>query len=192
MKDSKKMGSLSKIAIGTTLAFLTTGSVFAIDTSIQSAPTSSIESVLQQKSIKGNVTSTSGEPIIGANVIIKGTGQGTITDVDGNFTLNVSGNCVLQVSYMGYKTQEMKVTPTSKNLIIKLTEDSELLNEVVVVGYGTQKKVNLTGSVSSVDFKEQAKSRPITNVSNALAGMSAGVQVMQGSGKPGSDGSSIR
>ena len=192
MKDSKKLCSLSQLALGATLAFLPTGSAFAIDTSIHSAPSVSIESALQQQSIKGTVTNDSGEAIIGANVIVKGTTNGTITDMDGNFTLNISGPCVLQISYMGFKTQEVKVTPNSKGITVKLKEDSELLNEVVVVGYGTQKKVNLTGSVASVDFKEQAKSRPVTNVSNALAGMSAGVQVMQGSGRPGSDGSSIR
>lgn len=183
MKDSKKLVKLSQLALGATLAFLPTGSAFAIDTSIHSAPSVSIESTLQQqsiKSIKGTVTNDSGESIIGANVIVKGTTNGTITDMDGNFTLNISGPCVLQISYMGFKTQEVKVTPNSKGITVKLKEDSELLNEVVVVGYGTQKKVNLTGSVASVDFKEQAKSRPVTNVSNALAGMSAGVQVMQG------------
>ena len=87
MKDSKKLCSLSQLALGATLAFLPTGSAFAIDTSIHSAPSVSIESALQQQSIKGTVTNDSGEAIIGANVIVKGTTNGTITDMDGKFYL---------------------------------------------------------------------------------------------------------
>lgn len=124
-------------------------------------------------------------------MVEKGTTNGTITDMDGNFTLEVASNAILVVSYIGYQNQEISVNG-QKDFKISLKEDSQALDEVVVVGYGTQKKVNLTGSVSSVNFEEQALSRPITNVSNALAGISAGVQVMQSSGQPGSDGSTIR
>ena len=141
-------------------------------------------------SIKGVVEDALG-PIAGANVVEKGTTNGTITDMDGNFTLEVASNAILVVSYIGYQNQEISVNG-QKDFKISLKEDSQALDEVVVVGYGTQKKVNLTGSVSSVNFEEQALSRPITNVSNALAGISAGVQVMQSSGQPGSDGSTIR
>lgn len=98
----------------------------------------------------------------------------------------------MQISYIGYNTKEIKVTESTKNISIKLEEDSKTLDEVVVVGYGVQKKANLTGAVASVDFEEQAKSRPVTTVSAALAGLSAGVQVMQSSGQPGSDGATIR
>ena len=111
-------------------------------------------------------------------MVEKGTTNGTITDMDGNFTLEVASNAILVVSYIGYQNQEISVNG-QKDFKISLKEDSQALDEVVVVGYGTQKKVNLTGSVSSVNFEEQALSRPITNVSNALAGISAGVQVMQ-------------
>lgn len=130
-------------------------------------------------------------PIVGANVVEKGTTNGTITDMNGNFNLEVSPDAVLVVTYIGYTEQQIPVG-NQTSFTIKLKEDSQTLDEVVVVGYGTQKKVNLTGSVSSVNFEEQALSRPITNVSNALAGLSAGVQVMQSSGNPGSDGSTIR
>ena len=147
-----------------------------------------IQSIMQQKTIKGTVVDETGEPIIGANVVEKGTTNGVITDFNGEFTLNVPLNCTVQISYIGYNTQEVKITSTTQTLNIKMVEDSETLDEVVVVGYGVQKKANLTGAVASVDFEEQAKSRPVTTVSAALAGLSAGVQVMQNSGQPGSDG----
>lgn len=189
--DLKYYGSLSKVFLGASLAFFTAGIATAADAESMSHA-EIVESLAQQKTIKGKVVDAAGEAVIGANVVVKGTTNGTITDIDGNFNLNVSSECVLQVSYIGFNTQEIKVTSSMTDLVVKLKEDTELLEEVVVVGYGVQKKVNLTGSVASVDFEEQAKSRPVTNVSNALAGMSAGVQVMQGSGQPGSDGSSIR
>lgn len=189
--NSKYNCSLAKFAMGVSLAFFTSG-IAAAEVESASPHADAIESILQERSINGKVVDASGEPIIGANVVVKGTTNGTITDIDGNFTLNVPAECTLQISYIGYNTQEVKVTSSTNNVNIKMVEDTKTLEEVVVVGYGVQKKVNLTGSVSSVDFEEQAKSRPVTNVSNALAGMSAGVQVMQGSGQPGSDGSSIR
>ena len=91
----------------------------------------------------------------------------------------------MQVSYIGYVTKDIKITSTTNNLSIKLAEDTETLDEVVVVGYGVQKKVNLTGAVASVDFEEQTKSRPITTVSSALAGLSPGLQASSGSAMPG-------
>ena len=143
-----------------------------------------------KKKVTGTVEDALG-PIAGANVVEKGTTNGTITDMDGKFNLEVSPNAVLVITFIGYTEQQVSVG-SQTSFTIKLKEDSQALDEVVVVGYGTQKKVNLTGSVSSVNFEEQALSRPVTNVSNALAGISAGVQVMQNSGQPGSDGSTIR
>ena len=143
-----------------------------------------------KKTVTGIVEDAMG-PIAGANVVEKGTTNGTITDMDGKFTLDVSPNAVLVVSFIGYTEQQIPVG-NQTSFTIQIKEDSQALDEVIVVGYGTQKKVNLSGSVSSVDFADQALSRPITNVSNALAGLSAGVQVMQNSGQPGSDGSKIR
>lgn len=188
-------GTLSrKMVLGASLALAATGPLQAVEGGVGDAsPLGTTAVATQQKTIKGTVKDASGEPIIGANVLVKGTTNGMITDIDGNFTLkNVPANSTLQVTYIGYVSKEIKVTSSTTNLSITLDEDNRTLDEVVVVGYGTQKKVNLTGSVSSVDFEKQALSRPITNVSNALAGVSAGVQVMQNSGNPGSDGSTIR
>lgn len=145
----------------------------------------------QQKEISGIVKDGTGEPVIGANVSVKGTTIGTITDVDGRYSFTAPSNAVLVISYIGYKTQE--ISSAGKNLLnINLSEDSEILEEVVVVGYGTQKKVNLTGSVSTIRFSDQAQTRPVTNISSALAGLSSGVSVMQGSGQPGEDKATIR
>ncbi|OAV67828.1 Outer membrane receptor for ferrienterochelin and colicins [Bacteroidales bacterium Barb6XT] len=128
--------------------------------------------------------------VAGVNVAEKGTANGTITNADGKFSLNVSANAMLVFSFIGYAEQQVAVKGQSF-LSVELKEDMLVIDEVVVVGYGTQKKANLTGSVASVNFAEQSMSRPITTVSSALAGLSAGVAVMQGSGQPGSDGASI-
>ena len=143
-----------------------------------------------QKTVSGVVEDQFG-PVAGANVVEKGTTNGTITDMEGKFTLNVSPNAILVVSFIGYTEQQIPVG-NQTSFTIQMKEDSQALDEVVVVGYGTQKKVNLTGSVSSVDFTEQAASRPITNVSSALGGLSAGLQVMQSKGNPTDDGATIR
>lgn len=132
-----------------------------------------------------------GDPIIGASVRLKGSKTGSISDISGKFSLNnVKIGQEIEISSIGYASKIVKWE--GQAIDVSLKDDSKGLNEVVVVGYGTQKKVNLTGSVASVDFVQQAESRPVTNVSNALAGLSAGVQVMQGSGEPGSDGSTIK
>lgn len=148
--------------------------------------------VQQQKSVTGRVTDSSGGTMPGVSVIIKGTTNGTITDIDGNYRLtNVPENGMLVFSFVGMKTQEVAAAGKSSiNIVLK--EESIGIDEVVAVGYATQKKVNMTGSVSSVKFQELAGERPITNVSSALAGLSSGVYVQQASGKPGSDGATIR
>ena len=143
----------------------------------------------QAGKLKGKIKDVNGESIIGANITVKGTTIGTITDIDGNFTLDVPANSVLQVSYIGYITQEIKVT-SLRDLAIVLKEDTETLEEVVVVGYGTQKKANLTGAVSSVSVADM-ENRPITNASNMLQGTAAGVYALQQSGQPGADGAVI-
>ncbi|MDD4515908.1 TonB-dependent receptor, partial [Massilibacteroides sp.] len=135
-------------------------------------------------------TDASGEPIIGANVVESGTTNGTITDFDGKFTLSIAPNSTVIITYIGYVEQRVAVGDQT-NLSITLKEDSQALEEVVVIGYGTQKKVNLSGSVSSVNMSELTESRPITNISNGLAGMAAGVQVTSSSNRPGNDNSSI-
>ncbi|MDR0700421.1 MAG: TonB-dependent receptor [Tannerella sp.] len=154
-------------------------------------PESIMESAQSGKTITCIIQDNMG-PVTGANVSIKGTTIGNISDMDGKVTLqNVPSGSVIVVSYIGYVTKEITVGE-SDLYEVTMVEDTQSLDEVVVVGYGTQKKANLTGAVSSVNFEDQAKSRPITTVSNALAGLSAGVQVMQTSGRPGEDGASIR
>ncbi|MDD4418660.1 MAG: TonB-dependent receptor [Bacteroides graminisolvens] len=146
----------------------------------------------QQKTISAVVMDPKlNEPIIGANVVIKGTTNGTITDMDGKFTLTSSSpNDVILISYMGYIPLEIK-TSDIKDSKIFLKDDTQKLEEIVVVGYGTQKKVNLTGSVANVDSKLM-ESRPMTSVSAGLQGLLPGVTVTQRSGQPGSDNGTIR
>ena len=142
--------------------------------------------VAQEQQQTTNVTVTvvdsKGEPIIGANVVEKGTTNGTITDFDGKATLNVKKGTTLQISFVGYKTAEVKV---QGNVRITLKDDNELLDEVVVVGYGTQKKANLTGAVSTVDVSKTMESRPQSDVSRALQGVVPGLTVMNSSGNLG-------
>ena len=148
---------------------------------------------LQQnkRRISGTVVDNSGIPVIGANVVISGTTNGTITDIDGNFSLEeVSESDALEISYIGYVTQKVRVG-NSATLNIDLLEDSQAIDEVIVVGYGTQRKANLSGAVAQVDSKELA-SRPISNVSSGIQGLMPGVTVTSGEGRPGADGANIR
>lgn len=144
----------------------------------------SIGITFAQTRVTGNVVDESGEPVIGASIQIKGTGQGTITDIDGNFSLSAPSNGTLVFSYVGMKTQEVAVSPS---LHIVLKADTELLEEVVVVGYGTQKKANLTGAVSSVNVDEALGSRPIADAGRGLQGTIPGLSVVVPSGEVGSD-----
>lgn len=181
--NSKYNYSLAKFAMGVSLAFFTSG-IAAAEIESASPHTDAIESILQERSINGKVVDPSGEPIIGANVVVKGTTNGTITDIDGNFTLNVPAECTLQVSYIGYNTQEIKVTSSTTNINIKLVEDTETLEEVVVVGYGTQKKGSVATSITTVK-SEQLQNRPVQTVGEALQGTVPGLNVTS-SAAPGS------
>lgn len=148
--------------------------------------------VSQSKTVTGVVLDAANIPVIGANVIVKGTTNGTVTDMDGRFSLqNVPENAVLQVSYIGYLDQEIPVSGKSTVQVL-LKEDTQKLDEVVVVGYGVQKKANLTGSVATVKYGQELENRPITDPSQALSGKTTGVWVSQNSGAPGSDGATIR
>lgn len=138
----------------------------------------------------GTITDANGEPIIGASVQVKGTHDGAVTDLDGRFSLsNVPKNATLLISYVGFTTQE--VTWKGSPLKIRLTEDQQSLNEVVVVGYGTQKKANLSGSVAQINGKA-LENRPINNVSSGLQGLMPGITITGTNGAPGMDGGSIR
>lgn len=141
-----------------------------------------------QNRITGNVSDVNGESIIGASILEKGTTNGTVTDIDGNFTLNVSEGVTLQISYIGYTTQEVVVT--GRPLTIILEEDTQTLDEVVVVAYGAQKKVTVTGAISSVSGSDLIKS-PTGSIGNALAGKLTGVSTVQYSGEPGADAAEI-
>jgi TonB-linked SusC/RagA family outer membrane protein len=146
---------------------------------------SSLE-LLQNVSISGVVVDASGEPVIGVNVSVKGTTNGTITDVNGSFSLNVSdNNAVIAFSFIGYTTQEIKVG-SQRTLRIVLLEDNLQLDEVVVVAYGTAKKKDLTGSISTLDTK-MVVAQSNSSVSNALEGAVAGIQVSAAEGQPGTD-----
>lgn len=148
--------------------------------------------VSQQKSkkITGTVVDETGLPVIGANVVQKGTTNGIITDVDGRFSLEISENSILEISYIGYLAQSIPVENKSFFQII-LKEDTQKLDEVVVVGFGTQKKVNLTGAVSAVSG-DQLSGLPATNVANMLQGKLPGVSITAETGQPGREGTSIR
>ena len=144
----------------------------------------------QQKKVTGVVKDKTGEPVIGANVIERGTTNGTVTDLDGRFTLEVPQNAVLQVSYIGYMEQEIPVNNRS-DISVSLLDDTQNLDEIVVVGYGTQKKVNLTGAVSSVKA-DVLENRTTSDPVNMLTGNVSGVTIVQNAGQPGADGAALR
>ncbi len=144
------------------------------------------------RSVTGQVTDESGEQLPGVNVVIKGTSRGTTTNAEGQYQVEVpDGPVTLVFSSVGYMSQELALGDRS-TLDVQLATDSKSLNEVVVVGYGSQQKVNLTGAISTVKFDDEINNRPITNSSQALGGTASGVWVSQNSGKPGSDGAQIR
>lgn len=149
--------------------------------------------ILQQtRKITGRILDENGEPLIGVSVMLKGTSNGTITNIDGDYTLSgdITDKSVLEVTYIGMKKQEITVGNRTR-INITMTSDNEMLDEVIVVGYGTQRKGNLTGSVSAIK-SEKLTIAPIGNVTNALAGQLPGLIVKQTSGIPGSDGSTLR
>lgn len=150
-----------------------------------------VAALAKEMKVSGIVTDAEHEPLVGATVMLKGTGTGVMTDLDGRFELNAGSDGVLIVSYVGYRTREVPVDGQS-SLSIILDAGSNALDEVVVVGYGHQKKVNLSGSVSSINVAELQDSRPVTNISQALVGQAAGVRVTMSSNQPGNDGADIK
>lgn len=146
-------------------------------------------SVQQTKTITGIVTDANGEPITGVNISEKGTTNGAVTDINGRFTLKVSPGSVLRVSFIGYTEQTLTVGSATE-FMIKLLEDTQLLEEVVVVGYGSQKKVNLTGSVATIS-SESLENRSISNISQGLQGLVPGMTVTSSGGQPGMDAGKI-
>lgn len=146
-----------------------------------------LSSYAQQMAVKGHVKDTTGEPVIGANVIIKGTTTGTITDFDGNFTLNATKDAILSISFVGYKPAEVKAAPS---VTVTLQDDSQLLNDVVVIGYGSVKKSDLSGSVVAIKAEDMNRGA-VTSPQELIQGKVPGLFVAPGDGSPGA-GSTIR
>jgi len=167
----------------TACAFLSLGFMPVMAETL-SPETDAIEAVQQQTSIRGTVKDATGEPIIGANVLEKGTTNGVITDFDGNFELSVSNNATLVISYIGYKTIEIPASQAKGGkLDVTLQEDSEALEEVVVIGYGTQKKADVTSAVASVKAEKFNKGA-ILDAGQLVQGKVAGLQISLASGDP--------
>ena len=176
---------MEKLLQGTGFGFSRKGSYIIITTTV------SDNKVKTQFTIKGKIVDINSEPIIGASVVEKGTTNGTITDIDGNFILSLSNEKVfLNISYIGYMSQSIRVDG-NKPLNIILKEDTQILDEVVVVGYGTEKKINVIGSIVQVG-SDKLHNRSTPQLSNALAGQMSGVTVIQRSGRPGVSGGEIR
>lgn len=197
MRQSLKSTNKREGLYNPNLAFLTSGllllgsaNVFAAET-LPIHDSHEVASVTQKnKTITVTVRDANGE-LIGANVIVKGTTNGNVTDMDGRVILqDVPANAILEVSYIGYQPQDVPVK-NQTDIQVVLSEDSKSLEEVVVVGYGTQAKVNLTGAVGTIS-KDELLDRPVTNVSSAIQGLTPGVTVTSGTGRPGQDGSTIR
>lgn len=169
---------LTAVALGS--LFFSSGNLWAAGASVSSPV---VAEQMQTIAVSGVVVDAKGEPVIGASVVEKGTTNGMVTNIDGEFRLTVKAGAVLQISFVGYQTQEVKA---AKTLRVVLKEDTELLDEVVVVGYGSQKKVNLTGAVASVDVNKTLDSRPITDIGRALQGSVPGLIVTTNSGEIGS------
>ncbi|GHT31841.1 SusC/RagA family TonB-linked outer membrane protein [Bacteroidia bacterium] len=144
----------------------------------------------QGKSITGTITDSNGEPIIGANVVEKGTTNGIITDLDGKFSLQVSANAILQISYIGYTPKEIPVG-NNTNFAITLEDDSKALEEIVVVGYGVQRKLSVTNAISSIG-SDDISERNSTNVNQALQGKLPGLTIIDGGGAPGEESLTMR
>lgn len=185
-KNRKVTVEFKDMPIGDAMRYILqgTGATYSINGKMILIKPASVAQAGEKKTIKGTITDEKGEPIIGANVIVKGTDEGTITDVDGNFTLQASEHAVLQITYIGYMVNEVAVKKQTQ-LNVVLREDAQALDEVVVVGYGTQKKVNLTGSVTSVKMDETLGNRPLTSASAALQGAVPGLLVSSGGNAPG-------
>lgn len=191
-KNDRKTLTGKRFCLGIALghAMISPGNVIASE-----APpaTNNISSTSSKASvITGIITDTHGEPLIGATIRVKETKEACATDLEGRFSLKASPGNTLEVSYVGMQPEKIKVDAKQTNYEITMKESDISLNEVVVVGYGQAKKVNLTGSVSAINVNKISETRPITNVSQALAGLASGVNVTASSNQPGNDNASIR
>ena len=178
-KDESIDSVMSKLLAGSDITYKEDNNNLIVLTLKAASP----KQTSNDRKIKGSVVDESGLPVIGANIVVEGTTNGTITDLDGNFSLQVPEKAELRISYIGYLDQRVKIGNNS-TLHIILKEDTQALDEVIVVGYGTMKKSDLTGSVSSIKVDE-LKEGIGTSVDQMLFGKSAGVNVIQNSGEPG-------
>ncbi len=185
VRNAKIDEVLKQIFTGTDVGY-TLKDRFIVLTTINSAENSIDQ---QQKTLTGKVSDTAGAPLPGVSVVIKGTTKGVITDADGKYSLTVPANASLVFSFVGMKTQEIPVSGKS-TIDVKMQEETVGLEEVVAVGYGTQKKVTMTGAISTVNGNDLLK-RPVSDVTNALIGKAAGISTMVVSGQPGADNSTI-
>lgn len=184
-KQKKRRAVNSKVFFAAALSSLfIIGNTYAVTYSATHSDLYEVNDQHQSQAISGSVTDVNGEPIIGASVIEKGTTNGIITDLDGKFKLNAKQGATLVVSFVGYQTLEVKA---AKGMRIILKEDAKVLDEVVVVGYGTQKKANLTGAVSTVDVGKTLDSRPISDVGRGLQGSTPGLSITIPDAEVGSD-----
>lgn len=188
LKNASIEDVLNEVLKNQTVGFVVDGDKIIISQKRYIEPSTSV--AMQQKvSVKGIVTDTKGEPLPGVSVSVKGTTQGTVTDFNGQYSIDVpTGNSTLVFQFLGMASQEVKVDGKS-SINIKLAEDSQAVEEVMVVGYGKQKKVSVVGSIESIGVKELKV--PTSNISNSFAGRLAGVIAFQRSGEPGADGSNF-
>lgn len=187
-QDANLNTVLEEITKQTGLYFTRENNTISVSSRKESPQTVPAEKAVPKK-ITGTIVDETGEPIIGASVVVDGTTNGTMTDIDGTYTIEAPEGAVLAITYVGFISQNITV---GKNPVINITlsENMQTLDEVVVVGYGVQKKVNLTGSISTLDAKA-LENRPITNSTQALQGVQ-GIYVNQPGGQPGKDGATIR
>lgn len=183
---------LLKVSIGVAMGMIVASTGYGGQSAMASGVPAPAAMQNAIEAVKGTVVDQNGEPVIGATVLVRGSNVGTVSDSEGHFSIKVPANSTLEVSFIGYERRDVKVRSGQADYKIQLSENSRDLDEVVVVGYGQQKKVNLTGSVSAIDVNKIAESRPISNVSQALAGLAPGVSVVSSSNKPGEDNATIR
>lgn len=185
MNNSKRIRMLLKVlcllAIGLTCPFLSSHA-----SGVKTHANEPLEQQQTKITVKGKVVDSQGEPLVGVSVVVKGTTQGVLTDIDGRYSTNTTSGATLVFSYIGYKTQSVNIVNQSE-VNITLEEDAQIMQEVVVVGYGSQKKENLTGAVASVNIGQTLDSRPIADVGRGLQGSVPGLSVVVPSGEVGSD-----
>lgn len=189
-KDKELKDVLEQLFSQTDMTYRLVDKYIVITPKSDSSP-SGLPQVPNTKTITGIVTDTNGDPVIGANVVEKGTTNGVITDMDGKFSLTVSENAVLQVSYIGYVAQEIKIG-NKGSFNITLKEDTQALDEVVVIGYGTMKKSDLTGSVASIQGDRISEKASSVKISETLQGLTPGLMVTRGGASDSNVSSTIR